>query len=562
MPAASPKFLRVWFWAGVLLTAFKLWLTRAQPIYAIGGAAHDDRLFLLLAESIVRGDWLGTYSQMTLAKGPFYSMFVAVLYWAAIPLGLGVQLAYAGACALFIRACRPAIPSGAVLFAIYMLLLWNPMSYEAPTMDRIIRQQIYTPLAIAIFAGLIALYCRREAGQRRQLSWAVVMGLAFGCFWLTREESVWIVPSVILLGSGALFWAWRGSRTQGWIMAKSLGLAVVCALLPLFLVSWQNYRHYGWFGTVEFRATQFKDAYGAMMRVKVGPEMDHVPVTRQAREAMYAVSPTFAKLQPYFEGDSGRGWAAASVAMTHLPPEEREVGGGWLMWCLRDTVAAAGYCHSAREALDFYGRMAKEINEACDQGRLPAYPKRSGFLPRWQKGQIAAVARTTADFADFVISFRSFSVFTPLSIGDHDDLLLFHDLTHDNLSSSVRAAAMPLRNQDEFNQKKFRILQAIGQSLRPVILVLFIVAHLLVLVRVIQAIRQRQATFPLVVAAAAWGGGFGYLILNAMVHVTSFPVTSVATFSPIYPLLLIFIIAVGWDAAVAWLRPSASSVRI
>ena len=552
MNTASPKFFRIWFWVGVLLTVCKLWLTRAQSVYAIAGAAHDDRLFLLMAESIVRGDWLGAYSQMTLAKGPFYSICIALLYWVGVPLGLGMQLAYAGACALFTRACQPAIRSGVALLAIYSLLLWNPMSYEAPTMGRIIRQQIYTPLGIAIFAGLVARYCRREESLRRQLPWAGLLGVAFGCFWLTREESVWLVPSVVLLAGAALFWAFRSAFLSGWIMLTSLILAALIAALPVGLVSWQNYRHYGWFGTVEFHAAEFKDAYGAMVRVKIGPDLDYVPVTRQAREAMYAVSPTFAKLQPYLEGDYGRGWAGASSAMTGLPAEERQIGGGWLMWALRDSVAAAGFCHNAREALNFYKHMAREINQACDEGRLPAYPKRSGFMPRWNEGQTAAIARTTLHFADFVISYNSFSAYTPISEGDHDELLLFHDLTRDHISSSVRSPAMPLRNQEELNQRKFARLQSIGDQLRPILLVLFFVAQLIVLVRLVQSVRARRFTFPLVLSAASWGGAFAYLLLNAMVQVTSFQVTAVSTFSPIYPLLLIFIVAVAWDAADAW----------
>ncbi len=553
MNTASPRFFRVWFWVGVLLTAYKLWLTRAQSVYAIAGAAHDDRLFLLLAESIVRGDWLGAYSQMTLAKGPFYSLWIAAMYWVGLPLGLSVQLAYAGACALFARACRPAIRSGAALLAIYALLLWNPMSYEAPMMGRIIRQQIYTPLGIAIFAGLVALYCRRSESVRRQLPWAVLTGLSFGCFWLTREESVWLIPSVALLAGAAVFWAFRLGRAPGRNLLHSLGHAALCAALPLLLVSWQNYRHYGWFGTVEFHATEFQDAYGAMVRVKIGPDLDYVPVTRQAREAMYAVSPTFAKLQPYLEGDYGRGWAGASFAMTGLPAEERQIGGGWLMWALRDSVAAAGFCHNAREALSFYKHMAREINQACDEGRLPAYPRRSGFLSRWRPGQAAAIARTTLHFADFVVCFNSFSAYTPISYGDHDELLLFHDLTRDNISSSVRSPAMPLRNQEELNQWKFARLQAMGDQLRPVLLVLFFTAQLLALVRLVQSVRTRQFTFPMFLAAAAWGGAFAYLLLNAVVQVTAFQVIAVSTFSPIYPLLLIFIVAAAWDAAEAWL---------
>jgi hypothetical protein len=560
MNAASPRSFRVWCWIGVLLTAYKLWLTRGQPVYAIALAAHDDRLFLLMAESIVRGDWLGAYSQMTLAKGPFYPLTIAFFYWIGLPLGLGVQLVYAGACALFTFACRPAIRSGLALLAIYSLLLWNPMSYEAPTMGRIIRQQVYTPLGIAIFAGLVALYCRRQEGLRCQLPWAIVLGLSCGCFWLTREESVWMVPSVLLLAGAAAWWAFRSTRRDGRTLLGSLGLAALCTALPLLLVSWQNYRHYGWFGTVEFRATDFQDAYGAMVRVKIGPEIDYVPVTRQAREAMYTVSPTFAKIQPYLEGDYGRGWAGASAAMTKLPAEERQIGGGWLTWALRDSVAAAGFCHNAREALSFYRHMGREINLACDQGRLPAYPRRSGFLPRWKEGQATAIAHTLLQFADFVVGFKAFSAYTPISIGDHDELLLFHDLTRDNISSSVLSPAMPLRNQEELNQQKFARLQSIGDHLRPVLLVLFFVAQLIVLVRLVQSVRARQFTFAMILAAAAWGGAFADLLLNATVQVTSFELTAVSTFSPIYPLLLIFIIATAWDACDAWLgapRPDA-----
>lgn len=562
MNVASPRIIRFWFWAAVVLTVLKLWLTRCQAVYAIGGAAHDDRLFLLLAESIVRGDWLGAYSQMTLAKGSFYSIWIALLYCAAIPLGLGVQLAYAGACALFTQACRPAVRYVAARFAIYALLLWNPMSYEAPTMGRIIRQQIYTPLALVILAALVALYCRRESGLRRQLPWAIGLGLGFGCFWLTREEGVWLVPSIVLLAGAALVGAFRHSGAQGWTMLKSLVLSALCATLPLLLVSWQNYRHYGWFGTVEVRATEFKDAYGAMVRVQVGPKLDFVPVTRQAREAMYAVSPTFAKLQPYLEGDIGRNWAGGSSAVTNLPEEERQIGGGWLIWALRDAVAAAGYCHSAREALGFYRQMAEEINRACDEGRLSATARRSGFLPRWQEGEALALTNTTLTFADFVVNFRAFSSYTPISIGDRDELLLFHDLTRDNISSSERAPVLELRNQQALDREKFRLLQIGGDDLRLVMTGLIYVAQLLMLIRLVQIIRRRQLTYAYILAAAAWGGAFSYLVLNALIQVTSFPVTAVSTFSPIYPLLLVFVIAMAWDAAEAWLakpEPTASA---
>ena len=546
---------RWWLWAAVLLTVWKLWLTRGQPVYAIGSAAHDERLFLQLAESIVRGDWLGAYSQMTLAKGCFYSLFVAVVFWIGLPLTLAQQLIYAGACAAFTRASRPAIRSGAARFAIYAFLLWNPMSYETPTLSRIMRQHVYTPLGMLIFAGLVALYYRRGENFRRQAPWAVLLGASLGGFWLTREESIWLAPSVALLAIAWLVGALRAtaeSRRNLW----RAGLAVTgCALLPVLLVSWENYRHYGWFGTVEFHAPEFNEAYGAMVRVKIGPDLPFVPVTRQAREAMYAVSPAFATLRPWLDGEIGTNWAEKEM----YPVAERQIRGGWLVWALRDCVVAAGHGHNAREALAFYRQMADEINRACDDGRLPARSRRSGFMPVWREGQTAELARTFFNFFDFVVSFKSFSALPPLSIGDNDELQLFRDLTRDRLSSSVRATNIPLPNQEQLNVRKFATLQQIGANLRPVLLVLFFVTAVLVLLRAAQVIRSRQPTYPLVLALAAFGGFVAYLLVNALVQVTSFNVIAVSTFGPIYPLFLIFMVAVIWDAASAWLgNPPAS----
>ena len=555
MNASKPSSrFRFWFWAGVLLTAVKLWLTRGQPVYAIGQAMHDDRLFLVMAESIIKGEWLGSYSQMTLAKGPFYSIWIAMLYWIGIPLGLGVQMAYAAACAVLTRACRPAIRSGVALFALYAFLLCNPMSVEGPTLCRIIRQQIYTPLELVVFAGLVALYCRRQENFRRQLPWAVMLGLAFGCFWLTREESIWLVPSVTLLGAAVLYFAFADSRLLGRRALLSLGLAACFAALPIVLVCWQNYRHYGWYGTVEFRAPEFNDAYGAMVRVKTEPVLPLVPVTRQSREAMYAVSKSFATLRPYLDGDIGTNWAEKEM----YPVEERQIRGGWFMWALRDCVVTAGYGHNAREVLDFYRRMADEINQACDDGRLSAHPRRSGFLPVWTDGQTAEVLRTTWMFTDFVAGYKSFSVYPPLSSGTDDDVQIFRDITRDRLSIVENATNYMLPDQTALDNWKLDVLQSAGKFLRQWLLVLFLVAHPLVLIRLIQLFWSRQLSFPLVLAAAAWGGGLTYLLINALVQVTSFSVLSVSTFWPVYPLLQVFTIAVFWDVS-AWFGKKTES---
>ena len=555
---------RWWLWVAIALTLAKLWLTRAQPVFAIGTAAHDDRLFINLANALLSGDWLGPYNQLTLAKGPFYPLWLAFVFLLGVPLGLAQQLAYAGACAVIVRALAPLVTGGSARLAVYGILLWNPMSFEASSLGRVLRQHISTPLALLIIAALVALYARRAGPGRRLAPWAAALGAAFAAFWMSREDVVWILPSAGLL-AGAVVVALVRARPVAWRpMAWAGALALACAAVPLFLVCAENARCYDWFGTVEFRAPEFKDAYGALLRVRAGPDLPFVPVTRQMREAIYPVSPTFALLRPHLDGPIGEGWAGASSDVTHIPSVERQIGGGWFMWALRDSVAAAGYCHDAGQAMAFYHRLAMEVNQACDDGRLPSRPRRSGFLPPWRPGLTREWLGATVRFADYLASFSGFSAYAPPSIGDHDDLRLFLDVTRDRVSPSA-AVEPPLPRQAALDGWKLSVLRVLGKSLRRILFWLVLAAHGVALVRAGQLLLQRRLTYLFVLAAAAWGACAAHLLAVALVHVTSFPTLTIAFLEAAYPLLLLFMVTAWLDALPDWLaalrrRPAAPAV--
>lgn len=543
---------RWWFWGAVLLTLVKIWLTRGQAVFAIGPAAVDDRLFLRLAESILHGDWLGNYDIYTLVKGPFYSIWVALVAACGVPLRLAEQCAYAGACALLVRALAPLIQAAWARGSLYLLLLCNPMTYEMIVLGRVLRQNIYTPLAITIFAALVALYTHCGLPLRRLLPWAITLGFAGGAFWLTREESIWIAPSVALLLGAALWGAWQHGRgAQLATMGRALGVATICLSLPLLSVCTLNARHYGWFGTVEINSKEFNAAYGALLRLQVGPTYPFTPVSREAREAAYRISPAFAELRPFLEGDIGRSWAGPSQSLTQRPPEERQIAGGWFMWALRDAVAAAGYTHHAREALDFYAQLAREVNAACDSGKIAAGPPRTGMLPPGREGQAQAWAVAFGEFADYFVAFRGFSAHAPASIGNDPSLQLFRRMTRERLSPSPESpGTLAMDNPTPLDSWRTAALQRIGKILRKTLQMLVFAAHAGAVWLAIRQWRRRQFSYCLVLAVAAWGACVACLLINALVHVTSFPTLSTGQFAAAYPLLLLFIgaVAVGLAA--------------
>lgn len=560
MPAAptppAGKYLSGWLWLAVALTLFKLWLTRSQTIYALAPAIHDDRLFLELAAALLRGEWLGTYNEFTLAKGPFYSMWIAAMHVLGIPLGLSQQLAYAGGCALLVIALGPLFARPATRTAAYLLLLWNPMSFEGPNLTRILRQNIYTPLGLVIFAGLIALYVRRNKPVSENLAWAITLGLAFGCFWLTREESIWIIPSVCLLGAALLYVSpWRlGAWKRPAIL---IGAAVISAAAPILTVSYLNYQHYGWFGTVEFRATAFKDAYGALQRIKAGPELANIPITKEARLAAYAESPMFAQLRSRFEGELGARWAYKEEG---YQAADREIAGGWFVWALREAVQRSGFAPDAASALLFYRYMADEINAACDEGRIPAGPRRSGFFPKWQSGYTRKLGPAFLEYAGYFTTFAAASPRVSPSQGEPAELKFFEDITGERITPPADRPDFSSPRQQDLDRSKLRFLEAFTVAGRQVLTVLIVAAHLIWLARLGQALRQRALTYPLVVATAAWGGALAYLAVNLLVHVTSYPNISPSAMSSAYPLLLLFVIAVGIDAARSWEIPPSTLV--
>src|SRR5882762_9497272 len=275
----------------------------------------------------------------------------------------------------------------------------------------IVRQNIYTPLTLLLFAGLCALETRRAAGLYIRLAWGALLGTAAAAFYLTREEGIWILPgAALLIGISAWNSLRAGERLRPLIAPA--GTATICAAAILVTVCTLNYRYYGWFGTVEFRAREFRSAYGALQRPVPSEQIPYVPVTRDVRLKLYQVSPSFADLKPCLEGPIGLEWSNYSDFLTGRPGEELQIGGGSFLWALRDCVVASGHGNSARDALNFYRSVGAEINRACDEDRVgPTRTRRDTMTPRWRTGQTQRILETAPGYiADFLL-FRGFSAY-------------------------------------------------------------------------------------------------------------------------------------------------------
>jgi len=101
----------------------------------------------------------------------------------------------------------------------------------------------------------------------------------------------------------------------------------------------------------------------------------NLPVPREVRLQIYAVSPTFRELQGALEANNG--WFVYGCPF--YPDTCGDLTGGWFPWALREAVAGNRHHDTATDAAAFYLQLAKEINDACDGGQLSCDPPRESL---------------------------------------------------------------------------------------------------------------------------------------------------------------------------------------
>ncbi|WP_456963884.1 hypothetical protein [Luteimonas sp. A649] len=352
-----------------------------MPVAILADASYDDAWFWWRGETIASGDWLGAYDKSTLMKGPGYPLFLAFTHLMGLSLMTTQALLYAAACLLLGTAVQRISGRTWLALLVVLALQWHP---AALVWNRVLRDNIGAAQLLIALACLLHFLHACHAG-RRGWGWAGLAGLVLGWMWTTREDVVWVVPGVLLLLLAAVTSAWRipGGRRRA-------GVGIACVALAfggwMALVATTNLAKYGAFVTVETREGAYADAMSALQRVRVGEPVPYVPVPAKVREAVYAVSPAFARLRPHLEVP-GSPWTRTGCRL--YPHSCGDYAGGWFMWALRDAVSAIGVYRSAPEAEAYYRQVADEINAACEDRRLHCATTFVGSIPpiaasQWQ----------------------------------------------------------------------------------------------------------------------------------------------------------------------------------
>ncbi|MEF9866187.1 MAG: hypothetical protein RR814_07060, partial [Oscillospiraceae bacterium] len=162
----------------ILLVAIKLVLTSLQSVYLLPYTSPiDDMLMYNAAESILHGNWLGTYNWLTLSKYAFFSVWVALLNVLHIPYLIGGQLLWAGAVCTATGAFKPLIQKKCIRILLFALLLYNPAVSAAEVQLRVYRDNIFPALCLLCIGGFIGAALHIKNGVSGYVGYIICGGI-------------------------------------------------------------------------------------------------------------------------------------------------------------------------------------------------------------------------------------------------------------------------------------------------------------------------------------------------------------------------------------------------
>jgi len=369
----------------VLLVLFKLWLVHTEEIY--GSSTEYDALWYV--GSAKHWYWGATYRWTAFVRPCAYPLFIAVLHFCGIPLRLGIEFAQMGGFLVLIAALRKGGVPRVLCLVIFGLMIVHPacLRYNNHSMS----DSFYTAvLPIALGGMLLTLFTRRYLH-------ALWTGIALAVLWNTREES-FLIPVIIAAFLGLAFLqkrlpvqTWKG-HISFW--SKRIGAMVGSLGLIVALVYSANYLTFRSFAKSDMSSPAYQAAFKALLRIKPSHVRRYISVSSEAVQMAYQVSPTFARLKPHFEGITGRNWQNPARDTIHL-----DEWGPWFMWAFRNVTSEAGFYKDPVATNNFYLEAAREINLACDEGRIPSRFVLTGFLDPGAVSRIRYVPRCVPDIA-------------------------------------------------------------------------------------------------------------------------------------------------------------------
>lgn len=554
-PESSGWRIDYYLIVGISLALFKHFLVVQLPIEARAYGA-DDLLMVQMAENIVKGQWLGEYSALTLMKGCFFPLFLAVINKFGLSYLSALDWLYCGACFLFVREMRHIMKRRSFQLLLFVVLLFNPSSFSLTNYQRVYRSSLILIQVLCIFALYFGYYVfyrndSKQLGGNKQwnaypIPYAVGAGFILWSLWNTREDSIWLLPFIItaslLILREIIIFSKKQNQPSKCFLCHLLILLIPCIILASGnqVIAQLNENKYGQRVRLEVSDGNFARAMKAIYSIKNEESIPYTTVSGEKLERLFVYSPSLALIRPELEQQMH------FYDTVDRNGQDGEVEDGWFYWGLKKAAYHSGLADTLQKSQTYWLQVAKELeleaqNPDADLKIQRTMP--SALMSPWRQEYWNLLIPTTIHAVDYIASFKDVEPSAqPSGKASFETTRRFEIIT--NNFSLYSDGFSNNQNQTEISrlQPNYEILKqivTIYQVVNRPIFLLSVVAYLFLLLWYVQK-REKELVLALLIPLGMF---LSIVVLSAgtaYTDISAFPSIKCFYLAGAYPLLLAF----------------------
>ena len=245
----------------VALTGIRIYLGIKTPLFLQADAGYDDFLFIRYAESLLKGEWLGAFGSIALVKSASYSMLLVIGYLLGISYSVALTVGYIFAVFLFVKSLSKLFNNRYFDICLYIFLIYSPTMFHEENVQKVYRGGYIVIFALLTIASVIGLYTRVNEERKKVIGWSILGCICLPLFWFLKEDSIWILPFVIVGNILTLIEMWKSKETIKRFVKHALIVILPVLCLGLSIVSYKaiNYHYYGEYTVTDRSGTYYKE---------------------------------------------------------------------------------------------------------------------------------------------------------------------------------------------------------------------------------------------------------------------------------------------------------------
>ena len=474
----------------------------------ISNLSYDDKLMVNQMTSIVNGEYLGTYNDVTLIKGIIFPLVISFCRIIHISYSTLFTILYILAVTYFIKPFEKIIKNKYFMYVFYIIILFNPVTYSSELFQRLYRNSL-SIIEVLFFLGVtIRIITSNDKSKKRIINY-ILLGVITSIMYLTREDNIW--TKLILL----FIIIYNYLKDKNYKTVLIALIPVVVLTINLNLVSFYNYKKYKIYTYNEIQDSEFKKTFRKILQIKDDTKQDKVSIPRTTMFKLVYNTKTFnitkREINQYYKV---------------LIDDTGEIYNGNIIWYFRQFIYKKNKFKDGRESEEYYKKLGEELDLAFKEGRLQKeFAFSSILLNAPTKNEIIHMPENMIKIIGYTTSYKNVKTITDFRKFKYDGGVDAYKIV--NLDSHTT------ENIVEKNDNKYEIIRKIYMLLAIVLSPISIIIYLINIKKI--DIKNLITTIIL----------FIYLIILAGVtytDATAFPTMRYLCLGNLYILQSIFII--------------------